>query len=293
MPNLPKLDPLDRRLNFLDASGSIVAERGSIASIKVAFTELRKDPEMACAIDTQLMFGQRVIVQEIAGEWAWVQAERDGYVGWIEEKTLNYSPVETTHVVSAPRTFFYPGPDLKLPHKGMRSMGSELCVVDEAETRGTRYAILAGGEAVIHHHISPKNEYAADYVAVAEMLMLTPYLWAGTTAFGIDCSGLVQLAMFMAGDNVLRDSDMQAATIGAEIDPGSKYQDLQRGDVVFWRGHVGICHGSDANGTLMLLHANGHSMNVTSEPLVPAIERIAYLYEKPTGVRRPYNKEKE
>ena len=287
MPSLPNLDPLDRRLNFLDASGAIVSGKGSTASIKVAFTELRKEPDMACAIDTQLMFGQRVTVRDIHGEWAWVQAERDAYVGWLEEKILNHSPVEATHVVSAPRTFFYPAPDLKLPHKGMRSMGSELCVVDETETRGTRYAILAGGEAIIHKHISPKHELADDYVDVAEKLILTPYLWAGTTAFGIDCSGLVQLAMFMAGKSALRDSDMQAATVGVEIDPGSKYENVQRGDVVFWRGHVGICHGPDSSGTQMLLHANGHSMNVTSEPLVPAIERIAYLYEEPIGVRRP------
>lgn len=287
MSKLPQLDSLDRRLHLLDETGELVKTKGTAASIRVAFTELRKDPNIDCPIDTQLMFGQHVRVHDIQDGWAWVQAERDGYVGWLEEKTLNHEPAETTHIVSSPRTFFYPEPDLKLPHKGMRSLGSELHVVGETETRGTRYAILDGGEAVISKHIRAKSDYADDYVSVAECLLLTPYLWAGTTAFGIDCSGFVQLAMFMCGQDVLRDSDMQAATIGQEIDPGIRYENVVRGDVVFWRGHVGFCHGPDEAGNQMLLHANGHSMNVTSEPLLAAVERIAYLYENPIGVRRP------
>ena len=278
---LPTLNPLDRRLNLLDTAGNRIAKKGKFARINVAFTELREKPERNCAIDTQLMFGEDVKVYDEKDGWAWVQAERDNYVGWLEAKTLKYDVSPTTHLVSVPRTFLYPEPDLKLPHKGMRSLGSGLVVVGEAEKRGTKYKLLKTGEAVIAHHIRPKDEHAKDYVTVAEALMRTPYLWAGTTAFGIDCSGLIKLAMFMCGQNVLRDSDMQAASLGKEIDAGGKFENIKRGDLIFWRGHVGIAQGDG-----LLLHANGNSMDVTSEPLLPAIERIAYLYEKPTGVRR-------
>ena len=161
-------------------------------------------------------------------------------------------------------------------------MGSLLNVVEEVQSRGTAYSILASGEAVITRHIRPVDSFDDNYVSVAETLLGTPYLWAGATAFGLDCSGLVQLALRMAGKNVLRDSDMQAATIGKEVDPGKNYKNLRRGDLVFWRGHVGICQGDE-----LLLHANAHSMNVASEPLGDAIKRIAYLYEKPIGFRRP------
>ena len=175
---------------------------------------------------------------------------------------------------------------MKLPHRGMRSMGNALCVVDEIETRGTKYAILKSGDAVVSDHIRPVGEHATDYVSVAETMLHTPYLWAGTTAFGLDCSGFVKLAKLMSGSHILRDSDMQAATAGDEIDPGSQFEFIERGDLIFWRGHVGICQGLDDNGIQMIIHANGHSMDVTSEPLMDAIDRIAYLYEKPLGVRR-------
>lgn len=286
MSNLPALDPNDRRLNALDEAGNRVPQSTSFATIDVAFTELRARPDFNCAIDTQLMFGEMVSVFDIVDGWAWVQAERDRYVGWLEAKTLNFEVMEQTHIVCVPRTFFYPGPDLKLPHKGMRSMGSALRVAGSQENRGTQYAILETGEAVIAHHIRPIGKNDTDYVEIAETLLLTPYLWAGTTAFGIDCSGLVKLAKLMVGERVLRDSDMQAATIGQEVDPGENFENVRRGDLIFWRGHVGICQGPDAEGVQKLLHANGHTMNVTSEPLLEAVDRIAYLYEKPTGVRR-------
>lgn len=278
---LPTLNPLDRRLNLLDEEGNLLESEGRPARISVAFTELRAKPDRKCAIDTQLMFGEDVQVHSEIKGWSLVRAERDGYVGWLEAKTLEHNYSLITHYICVPRTFLYPQADMKLPHKGMRSLGSGLVITGEEERRGTQYKILETGEAIIAHHVKPIGEHDKDYVAVAETLMRTPYLWAGTTAFGIDCSGLVKLALFMCGKNVLRDSDMQAATIGTEIDAGEAFENVKRGDLIFWRGHVGIAQG---NG--LLLHANGNSMDVTSEPLLPAIERIAYLYEKPIGVRR-------
>lgn len=278
---LPTFNLLDRRLNLLDENGDVVSTAGKPARISVAFTELREKPKRDCAIDTQLMFGEDVKVYDEKDGWAWVQAERDDYVGWLEAKTLKYDVKPVTHLVCVPRTFLYSEPDLKLPHKGMRSMGTGLVIVGEEERCGTNYKILDTGEAIIAHHIRPKDEHDDDYVSVAETLMRTPYLWAGTTAFGLDCSGLIKLAMFMCGQNILRDSDMQAATLGKEIEAGESYENIQRGDLIFWRGHVGIAQGDG-----QLLHANGNSMDVTSEPLLPAIERIAYLYEKPIGARR-------
>ncbi len=292
MSELPTLDPLDHRLNAyrpdlaeVSLQGKVSADRfieGEPARIAVAFTDMRKMPDPACGLDTQLLFGEMVQVLERRDKWLWIKNDADGYVGWIDADVADDQTNPATHTVCAPRTFFYPAPDLKLPHKGIRSMGSLLNLVEEVEVRGTAYSVLATGEAVISKHIRAVGNIDNDYVSVAESLLGTPYLWAGTTAFGLDCSGLVQLAMRMAGKHALRDSDMQAASIGTEIDPGVKYKNLQRGDLVFWRGHVGISQGDG-----MMIHANAHSMNVASEPLDEAIKRIAYLYEKPIGFRRP------
>ena len=265
--------------------GEVSAERfvaGRPARIAVPVADVLKEPRPDASLNTQLLFGDDVMVFDEAEGWAWVQAERDRYVGYVSAGLLGTRDRAPTHVVSVPRTFLYPGADLRLPRTGELSLGSSVTVADFAETRGTRYAILPSGEAVITGHLIPVGEHTDDFVAVAETLVQTPYLWGGATGFGIDCSGLVQLSMRMAGRDVLRNSDMQAETVGAAIEPGSGYSGLRRSDLVFWKGHVAILTDERT-----MIHANGHTMLVSREGLKDAIDRIGYLYGGPTGFRRP------
>ncbi|RUV13806.1 MULTISPECIES: NlpC/P60 family protein [unclassified Mesorhizobium] len=275
------------RSDLADArlKGEVAADRfvaGRPARIAATVADVRKAPHPDAGINTQLLFGDDVLVFEDAEGWAWIQAERDGYVGYVADTVLGARSQAPTHVVSVPRTFLYPGPDLRFPPSGQLSMGSAVTVTGAAETRGTHYALLPSGEAVISGHIRPVAEAAPDYVAVAEMFLGTPYLWGGASGFGIDCSGLVQLAMHMAGRQVLRDSDMQAATIGEALEPGPNFAGLRRGDLVFWKGHVAIMTDPET-----MIHANGHTMLVSREGFREAVARIGYLYGGPTGFRRP------
>jgi len=252
---------------------------GKPARIAVPVADLHQTPRPDSGLSTQALCGDDVRVFDVSEGWAWIQVERDGYVGYVADTVLGERREAPTHILTAPRTFLYPGPDLKLPVTGALSMGSRVAVTGSAETRGTRYALLASGEALIEKHLAPVSFRADDYVTVAESLLGTPYLWAGASGFGIDCSGLVQLSMRMAGSDVLRDSDMQAATIGEVV---QRSAGLRRGDLVFWKGHVAIM--TDA---ATMVHANGHTMTVSREDLDEAIDRIGYLYGGPTGFRRP------
>lgn len=283
---------LDRRLNAYRPdladerlSGKVEAARftaGTPMQVAASVLDLRAEPRMDSGPQTQIIFGDRVRVFEETDGWAWVQAERDGYTGYVAASALAHPAGEATHMVVAPRTFVYPGPDLRFPHTMALSLGSRVRIVGAAETRGTKYALLESGEALIASHLSPLGEPASDYVSVAETLLHTPYLWGGSSGFGIDCSGLVQLSMWVAGRAVLRDSDMQQNTLGEILEPDAGHSNLKRGDLVFWKGHVAICASPD-----MLIHASGHTMTVTLEPLQDAIKRIAYLYDLPTLIRRP------
>jgi cell wall-associated NlpC family hydrolase len=273
-------DLADERLRGEVDAARFVA--GRPACIAVAVADVRKAPRPDAGLNTQALCGDDVRVFDVAEGWAWIQLGHDGYVGYVADSVLAAPGEPPTHVVTVPRTFLYPGPDLKHPRAGELSMGSRLAVTGAAETRGTQYALLASGEWMIASHLASLEAIAVDYVAVAETLIHTPYLWGGLSGFGIDCSGLVQLSMRMAGKRVLRDSDMQAATVGTTIERGPDFAGLRRGDLVFWKSHVAVMTGPET-----MIHASGHTMTVANEPLRQAIERIGYLYGGPTGFRRP------
>jgi len=277
---------LDRRLNACRPDladerlrGSVSAERfvtGELARITAPVIPLRPAPDTERGIDTELLFGEAVRVFDRADGWAWVQAVEDGYVGYLPDTSLA-EPEDHTHVVCVPCTFLYPAPELRRPAAAALSMGSRVRIVGEAETRGTRYLMLADGSALIAGHCLPAGEAAGDdYVAVAARFLETPYLWGGRSGFGIDCSALVQLSLMMTGRSAPRDSDMQAQ-FGSEISRG----ELRRGDLVFWKGHVGLMEDEET-----LLHANGHTMTVAREDFAGAVRRIGWLYSQPTGFRR-------
>lgn len=279
---------LDRRLNAFRPDlaetalkGQVEALRfvdGETARIAVPVAPLRPKPDAACGIDTELLFGESVTVFDRASGWAWVKADFDGYVGYLPETAIRRETGAPTHRIVVPRTFRYPGPELRSPYIDILSMGSRVEVVGEAETRGTRYFLLADGGAVIANHCQPVDELAADDpLVIATRFIETPYLWGGRSGLGIDCSGLVQMSMMMTGRTVLRDTDMQQATLGEDIGRG----DLRRGDLVFWKGHVGLMEDGAT-----LLHANGHTMTVARENLDAAVERIGWLYQYPTAYRR-------
>lgn|GEM_PF-76462 len=271
--------------------GVVEADRyveGEVRRVVAASAPLHRAPRFDAPLDSEALAGDLVTIYEETIEgWAWGELARDGYVGYLPADMLGPPEPAPTHRVAALRTFRYPGPDLKLPALGHLSMGAGVAVVREEERRGTLYAVLAnGGGAVIARHLEPADARAADFVAVAERLVCTPYLWGGATTLGLDCSGLVQLSLRMAGVAAPRDSDQQEAALGDELPLDAAPVDgrrsrLWRGDLMFWPGHVGLMLDADR-----LLHASGFHMEVVAEPVTEALTRIAAAGSALRTVRR-------
>ncbi|MBL8565098.1 MAG: C40 family peptidase [Hyphomicrobiaceae bacterium] len=260
--------------------GVVTAARfadGSPGQIIRASVPLRRNPSPVEPFDTEVLFGERVRVFDVVEGWAWVQLERDRYVGYLSADAVSREVRATTHKVRAIGTFVHPRPDIKSPPMMHLSIGAELCI---AET-GEQFHRLESGGFVPARHVVEADRHARDFVDIAERLIGTPYLWGGRTRVGIDCSGLVQVSLEAAGLVAPRDSDMQRAELGDEIEIGPELEGLERGDLVFWQGHVGMM----ADG-LMLLHANAHHMAVAIETLPEAVARISKTTGPILAVRR-------
>ncbi|MGN6490187.1 MAG: C40 family peptidase [Devosia sp.] len=233
---------------------------------------LRRAAEADAEQLDQLLFGETFEVLDEADGWAFGQAKRDGYVGYVAAAAFGAPGPAPTHTVRALRTYGFSAPSIKSAPVGLYSLNA---LVRE-EGREGRFVQTAGGWFVAEH-LAPIGEAAADFVAVAERFVGTPYLWGGRESLGLDCSGLVQQALYAAGRPCPRDSDQQAA-MGAPIEAGA----LRRGDLVFWRGHVALL-ASDTD----IVHANAYHMAVVVEPLAEAVARTASRGGgEPTAFRR-------
>ncbi|MFL6799607.1 MAG: NlpC/P60 family protein [Xanthobacteraceae bacterium] len=275
----PRLTPARADLAAKYLSGKVAADRfveGRELETIDPVAPLRRHPSSDAPLDTEVLKGERVTVYEVEEGWAWVQLASDGYVGFMPANALGPPGAAATHKVSALRTLVFPGPSIKLPPVEALPFGARVSIVRAAPP----FAVTAAGGYIAARHLAPLATTESDIVGIAERFLGTPYLWGGRTSLGLDCSGLVQVAANACGIPCPRDSDMQERALGSEI-PCAELASFRRGDFLFWPGHVAIVRNSSR-----LIHANAFHMQVASEPLLEAVERIRATGSELRSARR-------
>jgi hypothetical protein len=275
----PRITPARGDLAAKHLAGLVDAPRfveGRVYEIGAAQAPLRGAPAHDATLLTEALKGERITIYDVSEDgWAWGQLAGDSYVGYLPATTLAASGPPATHKVSALRTFVFGGPSIKLTPKETLSFGCRLAVAGIEEP----FAVTASGGHVPLLHLAPLDAIETDFVAVAERFVGTPYLWGGKTSLGVDCSGLLQLALNACGTPCPRDSDMQEQTLGSAL--AGPLAQLRRGDLMFWKGHVAIVRDQTT-----LVHANASHMAVTVEPIAQAIARNREIAGEITSVRR-------
>ena len=272
----PRVTPVRPDLAAIQLEGKVQATHyaeGTPYEVNDPVAPVRREPHPEAPLDTEALMGERVTVYEISEEgWAWGQLENDDYVGYLPASALVPPALMRTHKVSVPRTLAFPGPSIKLPPLRGVPFGARV----EVERIEGPLAFTSAGYVPFQHLVRIADN-AADHVAVAERFLRTPYLWGGKTSLGIDCSGLVQIALNACGIHCPRDTYMQEAALGSAV----AVKGLRRGDLIFWKGHVAIARDGES-----IIHANAFHMAVAIEPLAEALARIGETGSEITAVKR-------
>lgn len=258
----PRLTPANGRVAARFLEGQVEAAafvEGRTRLVAAPVVALRDQPDGKR--EREMLRGEAVEVFEERAGWCFVQAARDEYVGYLPATALRDGELPDLRVATR-ATHAYPAADIKSAETMTLSFGSRLRGLEQAGS-----FILTDAGYVPACHLVPLSQVEADPVTVATLMLGTPYLWGGNSAFGIDCSGLVQAACAACGIACPGDSDMQAASLGQPVAEGTA---PQRGDLLFWKGHVAWVAGPET-----ILHANAHHMAVAHEGLAEAVARIA------------------
>lgn len=269
----PRVHPYreDIAADFLE--GKVGAARfvaGVPMTVTAGCARLRGEPDHDAPMgrqESQLLFGETFIVYDRADGWCWGMNAADSYVGYAPADALSDPVAEPAHMVATLSTHIYPGPGIKTETLAALSLGSRLALTGKEENG---FSELATGGWVYTRHIAASAETEPDFTATAEQFTGAPYLWGGRGSGGIDCSGLVQVALLRSGIDAPRDTDMQEAALGSAVKATDAVAPagLRRGDIVFFKGHVGIMTDADT-----LLHANAHHMKTVAEPLRDVAQR--------------------
>jgi hypothetical protein len=280
----PRITPARPDLAAQHLKGKVAAARfveGTELEVRDAQAPVRREPAPDAPLDTEALHGERVTVYDENGEgWYWGQLGSDGYVGWMPANALRPPGPPPTHRVAALRTFVFPGHSIKAPPVDALSLGSRVAVKAQQRDLSDGLTDLASGFCIPTRHLAPIESKEPDFVAVAERFVGVPYLWGGKTSLGLDCSGLVQIALTTSGVACPRDSDMQERALGAPL-PIDDLAGLRRGDLAFWKGHVAIVRDHQS-----IVHANAFHMAVAVEPIGEALRRIADAGSHITSIKR-------
>jgi len=257
----------------------ISAERfveGRRMQVMTPLVSVHKAPRFDATQTSQALMGETLWVFEVGEGWAFVQLERDSYVGYVSASALSSGVTTPTHRIAVPSTFLYPAPDIKSQPVTVVTMNAMVSVTGGDK----KFARIADGHFIHRRHLKPVGEPEHDFVAVAETFLHAPYFWGGKSVHGLDCSGLLQLSLEACGANCPRDTDMQEQQLGKNL-LVNDLDGLSRGDLVFWTGHAGVMIDEK-----ILLHANGYHMITLTEPLSEAVDRIAASGNQVTSIKR-------
>jgi cell wall-associated NlpC family hydrolase len=228
---------------------------------------MKTEPTETSPLETECLFGETLEILDETLDWVYCRLNTDSYNGWVKKEGLGKTK-NPTHRVITNRSFVYADKNAKSNYLLYLPLGAQL-VIENIQSEWAEISLYNNKTQVGYvpsRHIVSLDHRVKDWVAIAELSLGTPYKWGGRDTIGIDCSALLQLSYQTYGENIPRNTSQQVKLKKKHI---NDFDDLKRGCVVFWKGHVGIMIDE-----FNCIHANAFHMQTKIEPLNHIINRM-------------------
>jgi hypothetical protein len=276
--------------NMIFDVGSVQALRpGRQVTVSTSVTGLYADPSFSDEMLSQLLNGWPLELLIERDSWVFVR-QPDGYLGWTYLPYLiDDLPLKPNHLVYKPISSLRTHPDYESPLSERIAGGTAVRVI-RTEGEWTLLSLAGGKQGwVPAKHLRPleqlpvgESERRSQIVALAKTFTGVPYFWGGITAYGLDCSGYVQLLHRLVGLTIPRDTDLQFAS-GQLVEPPFK-----SGDLLFFGsqgGHRAITHVGMSLGDWRIIHSSRARNGVH----VDNVKTVSWLEDAYVGARTYVN----
>ena len=224
---------------------------------KKQFSNIYKKASKNSEVTSQILYGEKFKILSKNKEWIKIKSSFDNYIGYIQNKNYIDKHFPKYKIYSLKANIFSK-PNKKT--KKFLPFGSKVDLINEnknhIEFEKNKWLKKSDLKKIDHKEIN--------FNKIFKLFLKTKYVWGGKTYRGIDCSALLQIFYYYNNKFFPRDTKDQIKYL-----KGNLKRNYQKGDIIFWKGHVAMCLNSK-----QLIHAYGPEKKVLIMPILKTIKRI-------------------
>jgi len=220
--------------------------------VRISVANVRREPEHSAELVTQVLMGTVVKILKINRGWGYCQLP-DKYLGWIDDDSFVSGDKDfieewnNTHRVIVTQPFGFVKSEPRTDAEPVSDVVVGVTLKDVShQGKWIKVKLPDNREGYIRMElVEDYSTWQASRQATAENIIRTarqfngiPYLWGGTSAKGFDCSGFTKTVYWLNGIELPRDANQQVA-LGEEVDPGQNFENLRKGDLLFFGQKAG------------------------------------------------------
>ena len=220
-------------------------------------------------VSSQILYGEKFKILSKKNNWIKIKTSFDNYIGFIKKSKFNQNFIPTSKIYKLKTKIFKKINNKFLPTNNFLYFASGI----QIKKKNKNYIEFEKNRWININDTKKINHQENNYIKVLKLFLGCKYLWGGKTSKGIDCSALIQIFFYYNRTFFPRDSKDQI-----KFCKKKRNKKLLKGDIIFWKGHVGMCLNQSR-----FIHAYGPKKRVLIMPInftIKVIQKTAKLIVK-------------